>query len=165
MPKVKKMKGLSPLIATVLLIAFTVGVGGVISLWITTFTQTSSKIVSKEGENQLICSNGAIALSSLKYCSSTSNISGIIKNNGRIILGNITLQTVFINGTLISHAFNDTGTGGGSNGNSLALKAGQIFSFNVSLGGGSNANYDKIYIYSNCSSVTDLATSSDVTTC
>ena len=159
------MKGLSPLVATVLLIAFTVGVGGLISVWITGFTQTSSKIVSNEGEKQIICSNGAVDLTNLRYCSSTNNISGIIKNNGRIALGNITLQTVFTNGSVVSHALNDTGTGAASSGNYLALKPGQLFSFNVSIGGGSSGVYDRLWIYTNCSGVTDSAVSSDVTTC
>jgi len=159
------MKGLSPLVATVLLIAFTVGVGGLISVWISGFTKTSSSIVSKEGENQILCSNGAIDLSNLRYCSTINNISGIIKNNGRITLGNITLQTIFNNGTQVSHSLNDTGTGGVNAGNYLALRAGQIFSFNVSIGGGSSGQYDRIWIYTNCSGVTDTALSNDFTTC
>lgn len=159
------MKGLSPLVATVLLIAFTVGVGGLISVWISGFTQTSSKIVSKEGETQIICSNGAIDLSNLRYCVNTNNISGIIKNNGRIALGNITLQTIFNNGSIVSHALNDTGTGGSSSGNFLVLRAGQVFGFNVSIGGGSSGAYDRLWIYTNCSSVTDSALSSDITAC
>lgn len=154
------MKGLSPLVATVLLIAFTVGVGGIISVWISGFTQTSSKIVSKEGENQIICSNGAIDLSNLKYCS--NNMSGIIKNNGRIDLGNITLQIIGTNSSQVSIALNSSS--GGSGGNYLALKPGQIFSFNQTLTG-IGASYDKIWIYTNCSTVTDLASQSDVTAC
>ncbi len=154
------MKGLSPLVATVLLIAFTVGVGGLISVWISGFTQTSSKIVSKEGENQLICSNGAIELSTLRYCN--NNMSGIIKNNGRIALGNITLQITGTNTSQVNIALNDSA--GGSGGAYLGLKAGQIFSFNQTLTT-VGANYDKIWIYTNCSSVTDLADRSDVTAC
>lgn len=159
------MKGISPMIATVLLIAFTVGVGGIISVWITGFAQTSTKIVKNDGESQITCANGNIALSNLKYCSTTNNVSGIVKNNGRISLGNITLQIVFSNGSLMSHALNDTGLGGSSTGNYLVLKAGQIFSFNVTMGGGSSGLYDKLWVYTNCSTVTDLASSSDVSTC
>lgn len=157
------MKGLSPLIATVLLIAFTVGVGGIISVWISSFTRTSSETISNEGNLQIICSNGAVDLSSLRYCN--NNISGIIKNTGRIAIGNITLQTVFNNGSQISHALNDTDTGGSNSGNYLTRKPGQLFSFNVSIGGGSSGNYNTIWIYTNCSGVTDSATSGDVTAC
>ncbi|MBI2547245.1 MAG: hypothetical protein HYW23_02250 [Candidatus Aenigmarchaeota archaeon] len=157
------MKGISPLVATVLLIAFTVGVGGLISIWVTGFTQTSTSTVSKSGQTQIICSNGAISLTSLKYCN--NNISGIIKNDGRITLGNMTLQTIFNNGTTISHALNDTDVGGTSSGNFLALKPGQVFGFNVSIGASSASNYNTIFIYTNCSSVTDTAVSADVTSC
>ena len=149
------------MVATVLLIAFTVGVGGIISVWITGFTQTSSKIVSKEGEGQILCSNGAIDLSNLRYSSSTNNMSGIVKNNGRITLGNITLQVIGTNGTQRSIPLNDSEAG--SSGNYLALRPGQIFSFNQSVGT-VGSNYDKVWIYSNCSSVTDIAGRNDVTT-
>jgi len=157
------MKGISPLVATVLLIAFTIGIGGIISVWISGFTQTSSQIVSKEGQAQLLCSNGAIDVRNLKYCN--NNISGIIRNSGRVAIGNITLQTVFTNASLITHALNDTGTGGSASGNFLALKPGQIFSFNVSIGGSSSNTYDRIWIYTNCSGVTDTALSSDFLAC
>lgn len=154
------MKGLSPLVATVLLIAFTVGVGGMISVWISSFTQTSSDIVSKQGEAQLICSNGAIDLSYLKYCN--NNVTGIIKNTGRVTVGNITLQVIGTNNSQVTIVLNDSA--GGNSGNYLALKPGQIFSFNQSLTG-VGANYDKIWVYTNCSSVNDLADRSDVTAC
>jgi flagellin-like protein len=36
------MKAISPMIATILLIAFTVAVGGIISIWMTSFARTSS---------------------------------------------------------------------------------------------------------------------------
>ena len=157
------MKGLSPLVATVLLIAFTVGVGGLISVWITGFTQTSSKIVSKDAEDRIICSNGAIDLSNLRYCN--NNVSGIIKNNGMITIGNITVQTIFNNGTSISRALTDVGAGGGSGGDYLYLRAGQLFSFNISIGAASSGNYDRVYVYTNCSSVTDTATSTDISAC
>lgn len=157
------MKGLSPLVATVLLIAFTVGVGGLISVWISGFTQTTSGITSTEGVNQVICSNGAVDLSNVKYCN--NNISGIVKNNGRITIGNITLQTIFNNGSMITHALNDTGLGGATSGNYLSLRVGQVFSFNVSIGASSSGAYDRIWLYTNCTAVTDTILSSDLVAC
>lgn len=155
------MKGISPLVGTVLLVAITVGIGGLISFWISTFTQTTTRITAEQGEHQVLCTNAAIDISSLRYCN--NNMSGIIKNNGRILIGNITLQVVFLNASQLTLALNDSG--GGSSGNSLALKSGQIFSFNQSIGGGSSGQYDRIWIYTNCSGVTDLAQSGDVSTC
>ena len=37
-----KMKGISPMIATVLLLAFTIAVGGIISVWLTGMTRTQT---------------------------------------------------------------------------------------------------------------------------
>lgn len=163
MHKVRKMKGLSPLVATVLLIAFTVGVGGIISVFVTGFTQSSSKTISTEGERQVICSNGAIDVTNLRYCN--NNISGIIRNTGRITVGNITVQTIFVNASSIEHRLNDSGTGGSSSGSALALRVGQVFSFNVSIGASSSGAYDRVYLYTNCTAVTDSAISTDVTAC
>jgi flagellin-like protein len=43
---VKRMKAISPMIATVLLIGFTIAVGAILSLWFTTFTRTQTTAVS-----------------------------------------------------------------------------------------------------------------------
>lgn len=51
------MKGLSPLIAAVLLIAFTVAVGGVISIWLTTFSKTVTSEVESATEYQTKCAS------------------------------------------------------------------------------------------------------------
>lgn len=151
------MKGISPLVATVLLIGITVGIAGIIGYWISSFTQTSTKITAAQGELQILCSNAAVDLSSLKYCN--NNISGIIKNNGRITIGNITLQVVFSNASQISLALND------SSGIYLALRPGQLASFNQSIGATSSGQYSNIYLYTNCSGVVDTAVSTDVSAC
>jgi flagellin-like protein len=50
-------KAISPMIATILLIAFTVAVGGIISVWLTGYTRTTGAAVSGITENQTICIN------------------------------------------------------------------------------------------------------------
>src|SRR3972149_1745589 len=89
------MKGVSPLVATVLLIAFTIGVGGVVSVWLSGFTTTSIRGVDTGATNTLVCSEARIALSDLSYCN--NRLSGIIRNTGKVTLGNITLQELFSN--------------------------------------------------------------------
>ena len=49
------MKGISPLVATVLLIAFTIGVGGLISIFVTGLTTTSTGITSNQSEGLTKC--------------------------------------------------------------------------------------------------------------
>jgi flagellin-like protein len=48
-------KAISPMIATILLIAFTVAVGGIISVWLTGYTRTTSAAVSTATEDQVKC--------------------------------------------------------------------------------------------------------------
>jgi flagellin-like protein len=48
-------KAISPMIATILLIAFTVAVGGIISIWMTGYTRTTGQSVSSATENQTAC--------------------------------------------------------------------------------------------------------------
>ena len=50
------MKGISAIIATVLLVAFTVAVAGVLSVWSTTLTTTQTQTVSNQTSGQVTCS-------------------------------------------------------------------------------------------------------------
>ncbi|MFH0710956.1 MAG: hypothetical protein V1944_00060 [Candidatus Aenigmatarchaeota archaeon] len=49
------MKGISAMIATVLLIAFTVAIGGVMSIWLTGLTSTQQQQVSNQSSAQVKC--------------------------------------------------------------------------------------------------------------
>jgi len=48
-------KAISPMIATVLLIAFTVAVGGILSLWLTGYMTTTTGVVETATTNQTKC--------------------------------------------------------------------------------------------------------------
>ncbi len=48
-------KGISPMIAVVLLVAFTVAVGGIISLWMTNYATETTGSVETASENQTKC--------------------------------------------------------------------------------------------------------------
>lgn len=74
------MKGISPMIATVLLIAFTIAVGGILSVWLTGYTRTTTATVETQGENQTKCAGSYI-----KIDSATAS---------RIIYSNPSTQTV-----------------------------------------------------------------------
>ncbi|MEK6909835.1 MAG: hypothetical protein AABW61_02030 [Candidatus Aenigmatarchaeota archaeon] len=49
------MKAISPMVAVVLLIAFTVGVGGLVSIFVTGLTTTSTGITSNQSESLTRC--------------------------------------------------------------------------------------------------------------
>jgi flagellin-like protein len=54
------MKGISAIIASVLLIAFTVAVGGILSVWSTTLTTTQTQTVGNQTGGQIVCSPAII---------------------------------------------------------------------------------------------------------
>jgi flagellin-like protein len=159
-----KMKGISPLIATVLLIAFTVAVGGIISVWLTGFTRTQTQAVGSQASISITCSNGGIALSYLSYCK--PYLSGILTNTGSISLGNLSLTITYTNASLtekrylqlLGSTINVTPTCCGN----LTLSPSELTSFNGSIGG---SNYDMIRVVSNCSGVIFSADSGDVIPC
>lgn len=53
-------KGIDPIIATVLLIAFTMAVAAILVSWITGFTKTQTTYVGEKGEKQVKCTYGDI---------------------------------------------------------------------------------------------------------
>ncbi len=55
-------KGLSPLIATVILVAFTMAVAAILIVWITDFTRGRTAEVSDRGEKQILCSYSTLEI-------------------------------------------------------------------------------------------------------
>lgn len=152
-----KFKGISPLVATVLLIAFTVAVAGIIATWLTGFTTTTTEIVGKRSETEVTCAYGSINLRSLKY--SNTYLSGAIENNGLITVGNISLIILYQNAT--SEKIGLCLSGGTHircSVGDMSLLVAEQKSFNVSTG----SNYDEIKAITNCSNVVDTAKRSDV---
>ena len=150
-------KAVSDMIATVLLIAFTVAVAGIVSVWIRDFTSTTTEQVSEQSAKELYCAYGGISVSSLRYCSGSGSLSGIVTNTNLVDLGNITLQVLFDNSTNQNIKLNRS-----SSGVFMSLTPRELDSFNVSIGGD---NYDMLHFYTNCSNVYDDAVRADVTTC
>jgi len=148
-------KAVSDMIATVLLIAFTVAVAGIVSVWITGFTSTTTEQVSEQSAKELYCAYGGISVSSLVYCG--GYFSGVVTNTNLVDLGNITLQVLFDNSTNQNIKLNRS-----SGGVFMSLTPRELDSFNVSIGGN---NYDRLHFYTNCSNVYDDAVRADVTTC
>jgi flagellin-like protein len=150
-------KGISAIIATVLLIAFTVAVAGILSSWLTSFTTSSTQTVKSQSDAELTCSYGGISLSSLKY--SGGYLSGNIDNTRTISLGGLTIQIIFTNKTIQNVKLCSTGTTTVSCSISNAsLSPRETTTFNITT----TSDYDTIRIYTNCSSVYDQVGSGDV---
>jgi flagellin-like protein len=85
------LKGISPLVATVLLIAITMTLAGIVAFWGSSFVRTS---LPSENQTQTLqaCTGGSIKLISSSYNSTTGIFSMTIYNDGpqRLTLINIT---------------------------------------------------------------------------
>lgn len=153
-------KGISAMIATVLLIAFTVAVGGVVSIWITSFASTTTEEVTSQEETEIYCAYAGVSISDLNYCG--LYLWGTVDNTELKAIGSITLQIFWDNATSPNKIYlcqNGTACTGSSE---MELEPGDSTTFNVSIGG---ANYNKVRVYTNCSKVDDEATRGYVTTC
>ena len=60
------MKGISPLVATVFLVALVIAIGGLVSLFATNLVTTSTGTVSNQSQSQTQCSGAWININSVK---------------------------------------------------------------------------------------------------
>ncbi|MEM5790827.1 MAG: archaellin/type IV pilin N-terminal domain-containing protein [Candidatus Aenigmatarchaeota archaeon] len=151
------MKGISPLVATVLLIAFVVSVAGILSIWLNSLTLSTTQLVGSEASTAITCSYGGIRLTDLSF--SNNFLIGGIENTGSITLGNISLQIVYLNLTTQKiELCLEGGVAKSCFSSNLTLSPRDLIYFNVSA----SSNFDKIRVLTNCTSVYFEAESSDV---
>jgi len=144
-------KGVSPFIATVLLIAFAIAVAAIFGGWLSTFTQTTTKDVQEHSEKRVTCSYGGVALEDLKYNQTTGNFSGKVENTDIIVLGNIDFEIFYTDDTREKLDLN------------MTLEPGEKNSFNQNVTKMNTSNIiNKIRVITNCSNVYDEASSGDV---
>ena len=82
------MKGISPMIATVLLIGFTVAVGAILAVWFSTYTKTQTSSVG----SATACASTTLDVK-VPAITSDGNVTVLITNNGPSTV-NITAVTV-----------------------------------------------------------------------
>lgn len=87
------MKGISPIVAVVLLIAFTIVVGGILLLWSRGFVEQPLVETGEKAREEVECAYGFLDLYALKYCNGI--LEGSIFNRGTIKLKNITMHVVY----------------------------------------------------------------------
>jgi flagellin-like protein len=145
-------KGVSPLIATVLLIAFTIAVGGIISVWLTSFTTTTTQTVGQQSQTQIVCGTGGIQLSNVGYCS--PYITGYVSNTGSISLGNITFTVLYADTTreMFYTQYNSTVMKLSTCCGNFTMLPGEKYWFNFSI---SKSNYQILRVVTNCTTITD----------
>ena len=145
------MKGISPIVSSVLLIAFTVTVAVIIGSWYRNLAKTSAETVKEQTTESLTCTYGGINLYDVKFSSTTNYVNGKIKNTGNVVLGDVDIQIFYVNGSSIVYEKNFT------------MDPGEIIGFNVSSGCSSLSEIDFVRVKTNCSNVDAKVESSKIT--
>jgi len=80
----QKSKGISPLIAAVLLIAFTITIATFLASWSTTFTRSKTEEFSRTGEEITAeCQYARLVVENAVYDSSNGKITAVVWNMGK----------------------------------------------------------------------------------
>ena len=144
------MKGISPFIATVLLIASVIAVGSIFSGWLTSFTKGTTEMVKTQSEKRVTCSYGGIALGNLNYNRTTGNLSGTVENTDVISLGNIDFEIFYTDASRDELDLN------------MTLEPGDKDMFNQNITKMNTTTCTKVRVITNCSNVYDEVPSSDI---
>jgi flagellin-like protein len=113
------MKAISPMIATILLIAFTVAVGGIISIWLTGFARTASTGTETRSEALTRCSASGFEVVSVK---TSTNFTYVTHYNSDVKI--YPISVVFSDGTVV----NSTSFGSGTD---YVVTSGKIAAINL----------------------------------
>ncbi len=106
------MKAISPMIAVVLLIAFSVAIGGLVSVWFSTLTSTQTGIVQSGAENLAKCATSTLAVDEVRWLATGSSrtVNVTVSSGGLENLKNITITVTGPGGSTNSPKFfNGTG--------------------------------------------------------
>lgn len=155
-----QLKGISPLVATVLLISLVVAIAGIVSQWSNIFAREQTELVTEQSRTSITCSYGNVNMRNLQFQTTQSRLSGAVENIGQIALGNISLSIVYQNATSQNVKLCNSPSGSVScDVANLSLSVAERTSFNVSIWGN---NYDSIKLITNCTGVSDSASRGDV---
>ena len=136
-------KGISPLIASVLLIAFTVSVAMIVMGWFSGFVRTTTENVSGVSQQAVGCSTGVVSIDKIYVNNASTTARLVIKNEGGVAL---TVSAMIVNNAGTTCA-NNTG---------MSLAAGSIGTLNISgcptMG---PANFSKAIVTTSCSGISD----------
>jgi len=106
------LKGISPLIASVLLIAFTLGVATIIGSWLTSVSKTGTEKVGGQFGKEVNCSNVVLDIVDA-LCHDNTNVTVTLHNIGSRPLANPTFYIKTVNQTTCVSNQTDTLGGGG----------------------------------------------------
>src|SRR3989338_6986080 len=143
----KKRKGVSPLIAAVLLIAFTVAIATLVMGWFSTLTRTTTTTVTNKTTESIACSSAQLSIDDvyIRLNATESDVHVIVKNPGFTPLGITSLQ-----------AYNTTGSNFSTGFSAGTMTKGSIVSYNITLASiPTCATFSKVIVTSNCGGIAD----------
>ena len=145
------MKGISPLIAAVLLIAFTVAIATLIMGWFSTFTRTTTTSVSNKTSEAIACSNAQISIEDVYITAGN-----IATGSARIVVKNTGFTTLAINGAQVINTTGQNFSTGFSGVSSLTAGSIQTLSLtNVSVPT-CPSTFSKVIVTTNCGGISDI---------
>jgi len=145
----KSSKGISPLIAAVLLIAFTVAIATLVMGWFSQLTRTTTTTVSNKTTEAVACSNAQVSIEDvyMRLNATEGDARILVKNSGFSTLGITSLQVYNTTGANFS-----TGFGAAS-----SLAPGSIVTYNLTnVSIPTCATFSKVIVTTNCGGVTDV---------
>jgi flagellin-like protein len=154
------LKGVSPVIAVVLLIALVSGLAGIIYAWSRGMVVLTTERVRKEMEVRAECLYASIDLFGLRYCEPW--FIGFIQNTGAAKLNEFRFQVIFKNLSLkfVPLCFAENRVLSCAEANASA-RPGEIFPFNLSL----EPNYDLIKLLTDCPDVSKEVSYAEIPLC
>ncbi len=151
-----RKKAISPLIATVLLIAFTITIASLISNFYTTFVSTQQASGTEKTMATLNCAYSKLKINSMSYNGTSNILKTRITNDGAqdSALANITFSVIMRDG---SSSIYNTASGGSD----TILYTGETdYYSNASVIGG--CNITAVYVSSDCPNAKESITSSGI---
>ncbi len=147
------MKGISPLIAAVLLIAFTVSIATIILGWFSSFTKGTTANISSQTQTAIGCSAADITIDHI-YCSGTT-CRVLVSNTGSKDLTSVNAMIVTTDGTACST----------TSSNNLTKGSTKSIEVNVTDCGTINSTtFSRAIVTTECPGVSDTVTSTSYLT-
>ncbi len=106
------MKAISPMIAVILLIAFVVAIGGLISVWFSTLTSSQTGTIETSADALAKCASSTLSVDEVRWASPGSSriVNVTVVGGGTENLKNITITVAATGGSINSPKFfNGTG--------------------------------------------------------
>lgn len=149
----KMKKAISPLIATVLLIAFTMAVAAILTSWVTGFTKAQTGYVGEKAEKQIKCTYATFKVQKsdvvYNFSATTTKINVTVFNDGGEDLYNFTF-TMITDATTNPKVYTYVPTNQKTESDPLKSAVTYVFNGNTTSGPASTETFSKLVVNAIC---------------